>query len=220
MGIRVLLADDQTLIRMGLKAVLRPERDIEVVGESENCRDALEKAVALSPDLVLMDLLTSGGGGIEATRAIKHQCPTTQVLILTVFADPGLFRKAAAAGASGYVLKDISPENLTNAIRAVHSGKTMISPVMARHMMDGLFNGNGATPATTNGHLQGITEREIDVLSGVAKGLSDKEIASNLFLSESTVKTHLRTVYQRLNFRNRAQAAAFAVENHILPRAK
>src|SRR5437588_536566 len=132
---------------MGLKAVLRPERDIEVVGESENCRDALEKAVALSPDLVLMDLLTSGGGGIEATRAIKHQCLTTQVLILTVFADPGLFRKAAAAGASGYVLKDISPENLTNAIRAVHSGKTMISPVMARPMMDGLFNGNGATPA-------------------------------------------------------------------------
>ena len=156
LGIRVLLADDQTLIRMGLKAVLRPERDIEVVGESENCRDALEKAVALSPDLVLMDLLTSGGGGIEATRAIKHQCPTTQVLILTVFADPGLFRKAAAAGASGYVLKDISPENLTNAIRAVHSGKTMISPVMARHMMDGLFNGNGATPATTNGHRPGV----------------------------------------------------------------
>ncbi|HEX9246519.1 MAG TPA: response regulator transcription factor [bacterium] len=219
MAIRVLLADDQTLIRMGLKMVLRPARDIEVVGESENCRDALEKAVALSPDLVLMDFLTSGGGGIEATRAIKHQCPKTQILILTMFADPQLFRKSAAAGASGYVLKDISPENLTNAIRAVHGGRTMISPVMARHMMDGLFNGNGATPATTNGHLQGITEREIDVLTGVAKGLSDKEIASNLFLSESTVKTHLRTVYHRLNFRNRAQAAAFAVENHILPRA-
>jgi len=219
-AIRVLLADEHTLIRMGLKAALRPERDIEVVGESENCRDALEKAVALSPDLVLMDLLTSGGGGIEATRAIKHHCPTTQVLILTVFADPGLFRKAAAAGASGYVLKDISPENLTNAIRAVHGGKTMISPVMARHLMDGLFNGNGAAPASTNGHLQGVTEREIDVLAGVAQGLSDKEIASKLFLSESTVKTHLRTVYHRLSFRNRAQAAAFAVENHILPRVQ
>jgi DNA-binding NarL/FixJ family response regulator len=98
-------------------------------------------------------LLTSEGGGIEATRAIRHQCPKTQVLILTVFADPGLFRSVATAGASGYVLKDISPTNLTNAIRAVHSGRTMISPVMARHMMEGLFNGNGET---TGGRLQGF----------------------------------------------------------------
>ncbi len=215
MTIRVLIVDDQALTRQGLKGALHPESDIEIVGEAEDGRGALEKAVGLQPDVVLMDLMRPGEGGIEVTSAIKQRCPRTQILILTVSPDPYLFRRAAAAGAIGYVLKDISPMNLANGIRAVHNGTTMINPAVARRLVEDLFAGNGAAGISSR-HQYGLTQREIDVLAGVTKGLSDKEIASMLFLSESTVKTHLRTIYHKLKLRNRAQAAAFMVDKGLL----
>lgn len=218
MAIRVLLVDDQILTRLGLRMILQPEKDIEIVGEAENGRDALEKSVALSPEVVLMDLRMPGGDGIEATRAIKQRCPRTQILILTVYADLELFRKAVAAGAVGYVLKDITPANLASAIRAVHNGKTMINPTLVRQMVDALSGNNSIAAINASRGLHGLTQREIEVLAGIVQGLSDKEIASKLFLSESTVKTHLRAIYHRLKLRNRAQAAAFAVENNLLTR--
>jgi len=215
MSIRVLIVDDQALSRQGLRGALHPESDIEIVGEAEDGRSALEQALSLQPDVVLMDLMRPGGGGIEVTSAIKQKCPRTQIFILTVYPDPYLFRRAAAAGAVGYVLKDISPANLASGIRAVHNGKTMINPAIARRLVEDLFAGNGAAWSSP-GHQHGLTQREIDVLAGVAKGLSDKEIASRLFLSESTVKTHLRAVYHKLKLRNRAQAAAFMVDKGLL----
>lgn len=216
MSIRVLVVDDQGLTRRGILSILKPDSDIEVLDEASDGPEALQKAVALQPDLVLMDIMMPGGDGITATRAIKERCPRTQVLILTFSPDPELFRKAAEAGAVGYVLKDISPENLANAIRAVHNGKGMLSPQIAKQMMDGLYSSRHERPATSVRRTHNLTEREVDVLMGLVSGLSDKEIAARLFLSEATVKTHLRTLYRRLKLRNRAQAAAFAVEKGLL----
>lgn len=216
MAIRVLLVDDQVLTRQGVKVVLQPEQDIEIVGEAENGREALEKAVALLPDLVLMDIMMPGGDGVTATRAIRQRCPNTRVLMLTVYADQALFRKAAEAGAGGYVLKNISPTDLADAIRSVHHGGTTLSPVIARQMMNHFFDTRLESGVPTVKRIHGLTQRESEVLVGVAHGLSDKEIAAKLFLSESTVKTHLRMIYHRLKLRNRAQAAAFAVEKGLL----
>lgn len=215
--IRVLVVDDHALMRQGIRATVKGEGDIEVVGEAGSGQDAVEQVAALSPDVVLMDVMMPGGDGIEATRTIKQRSPNTQVLVITVYADQELFRKAVEAGAAGYVLKDISPANLVKAIRAVHSGKTMINPALARKMVDYLFTiGNGPSSAgASRGH--GLTERETDVLIGVAQGLSNKEISSKLFMSESTVKTHIRGIYYKLKLRNRAQAATFAIEKGLLP---
>lgn len=217
MSIRVLLADDQIVTRVGLKALLQPERDIAIVGEAEDGKDALAKAVSLSPDVVVMDMMMPGLDGIEATRAIRQRCPKTQVLILTAYADQDLFRKSAQAGATGYILKDVSPTDLAEAIRTVHEGKTMISPIVARQMVNYLFATRNEPDTVGTPRRHGLTRREIEVLLGVAQGFSDKEIASKLFLSESTVKSHLRAVYHKLKLRNRAQAAAFAVEKDLLP---
>lgn len=215
--IRVLVVDDQPLTRHGIKAILEGEPDIQVVGEAENGQDALNQALALLPDLVLMDIMMPNGDGIEATRAIKQRAPKTQVLMVTVYPDQDLFYKAVGAGAAGYVLKDISPANLAKAIRAVYDGKTMINPDLARKMVDYLFKISGGPDGTTARRVLGLTERETEVLVGVARGLSNKEIAKKLFVSESTVKTHLRVIYHKLKLRNRAQAAGFAIEKGLLP---
>ncbi len=217
MAIRVLIVDDQMLTRLGLKAVLEPVRDLEVVGEAGNMREALEKAVALRPDVALVDVMMPGGDGIETAQAIKQRCPNTEILILTVHADHELFRRAAAAGATGYVLKDIPPANLANIIRDIHGGKTMIYPAIARHMLGDPLNDNGMPTFVALGQRYGLTKRNCDVLLGVAMGLSDKEIASKLMLSKSTVKTHLRNIYHKLKMRNRTEAAAFVVTQNLLP---
>lgn len=220
MPIRVLLVDDQVLTRQGLKAALQLESDIEVLGEADNSRQAVEKAQALHPDVVLMDLMGPGGGGVEATRAIRQRCPGANILILTVYADYDLLRRAASAGAVGYVLKDIAPGNLANGIRAVNAGKTMLNPGLARRLLEDFCELPLPSTPGGAGHPQGITNREREVLAGVARGLSDKEIASSLFLSESTVKSHLRAVFHKLKVRNRAQAAAVIAENGQLSRIK
>lgn len=216
MAIRVLLVDDQILTRMGLREVLKDAQGIEIVGEAENGQEAVARTLELKPDVVLMDLKMPGGDGIEATRAIRQRCPKTQVLILSVYADQELFRSAAAAGAAGYILKDISPMNLASAIRAVQQGKAIINPELARRLLEDFAGHDGATE-TARRRPHGLTDREIEVLAEVTRGLSDKEIAAKLYLSESTVKSHLRAIYRRLRLRNRAQAAAFVMEKNLLP---
>jgi DNA-binding NarL/FixJ family response regulator len=214
--IRVLIVDDQALARLGLRAILEAEQDIEVVGEAGSGREALEKAVALRPDLALVDVIMPGGDGIEAARAIKQRCPNTEILILTVHGDLDLLRKAATAGATGYLLKDIPPTNLVNAIRDIHGGKTMIYPAIARRMVGDYRSGKGMPALTAVGQRYGLTQRKMDVLLEVALGLSDKEIASKLFLSKSTVKTHLRAIFHKLKIRNRTEAAAFVMAHGLL----
>lgn len=218
MAIRVLLADDHVLTRQGLRALLAREPDIEVVAEASSGPEAVELAVRHQPDVVLMDVVMEGGDGIEATRAIRQRCPKTQVLILTVYADHDLFHRAVAAGAVGYVLKDISPQNLVNAVRAVQAGKTMVNPGILRKLVEEMQRRAEEQGVIGIQRRHGLTEREIDVLLAVSQGLSDKEIAARLFLSESTVKTHLRSIYHKLGVRNRAQAAAWAVEKGLAAR--
>jgi DNA-binding NarL/FixJ family response regulator len=220
MSIRVLIVDDQILTRQGLKGVLQSESDVVIVGEAETGGEALEKAISLRPDVVLMDLMGPGEGGIDATRAIRHRCPETQVLVLTSYADHRLLRKSAEAGAVGYVLKDIPPADLVNGIRAVHTGKTAVNSVLCRRLLEDFFNNNGASPALAVGHLHGLTHRETEVLVLVAQGCSDKEIATKLFLSESTIKSHLRAIFHKLKLRNRAHGAAFVAERTLLPKSK
>jgi DNA-binding NarL/FixJ family response regulator len=219
MSIRVLVVDNQTLFRQGVKAVFASDSSIEIVAEAADAGEAVQKAVATNPDLVLMEILLSDGDAIEAIRTIRHQCPRTRVLVLTACVNQETFRKAAAAGAIGYVLKDIEPGNLVNAIQAAHSGRTMLSPTIARQLVDHYFAVSaelGGDHGGVVGQVPRLTKHEIDVLAGVAQGLSDKRIAANLFLSEATVKTRLRAIYHKLGLRNRAHAAVFAVENGLL----
>jgi DNA-binding NarL/FixJ family response regulator len=213
-AIRTLLADDQVLARMGIRVLLEDAREIEIVGEASSGREAIALARDLRPDVVLMDVKMGDGDGIEATRTIREVCPTTQVLMLSVYGDPRLLQRAASAGAAGYVLKDVLPVELIAAIKAVHGGKSMIAPDMARQLMD-QFAVGGAGDAARRGP-SGLTEREMQVLVEVARGLGDKEIATKMCLSESTVKSHLRSVYRRLGIKNRAHAAAHAIEQNLV----
>ena len=217
MGIRVLLLDNQPIFRHGVKVALKSERDIEIIDEAAGANEGIEKAVALSPDLVLMDIMLSDGEGFAAVRAIRQRSPRTRVLILTSCADQASFRNASQAGAIGYILKDIGEANLANAIRAAHNDKTILSPTVARQLIrdfaassdEDLIDAAPSSPRR-------LSQREIDVLAGVAQGLSDKQIAAQLFLSEAAVKTRLRSIYQKYGLRNRAHAAVFSVENGLL----
>lgn len=215
MPVRVMLVDDHEIITAGLRVILQAEHDIAVVGTATSFKEAIRKATELKPDVVLMDVKLSDGSGIEATKQIKESSPDTQVLILTVYDDQDTVLKAVQAGAIGYVLKDIPPENLVRAIRSVHSDRTMINPVIARKLVERLATTEREAVLFNFRRGPGLTEREIEVLKGVASGLSDKEIALKLFLSEPTVKSHLRSVYQKLRIHNRAQAAAYAVKNGL-----
>jgi DNA-binding NarL/FixJ family response regulator len=214
-SIRVLLADDQAVMRRGIRAVLQSANEIEIVGEASDGYDAVKKAQMLQPDVVLMDISMPGADGITATRTIKQRCPQARTLILTVHVDADLFRKAAEAGAVGYVLKDIAPEQLVGAIEEIHRGNGMVSPHVAKQMFNQMFAGRDDGSAGSVRRTYGLTQRQIEILIHLASGLSDKEIGAKVFLSEATVKTHLRTVYRRLKVRNRAQAAVFAVEHGL-----
>jgi len=210
-AIRVLIADDHPLLRYGLRDALGRFGDIEIIGEADTGRTAVAQARELRPEVVLMDLRMPDGDGIEATEEVRRCCPETQVLILTAYGELDLLRRAAAAGAAGFVLKDITTENLAAAIRAVYRGNTMINPGIARQLLEDIAHGGDTGRETAR-----LTDREKEILVNVARGFSDKEMATRLFLAESTVKSHLRDIYRKLEVRNRVQAAAYAIQNNLL----
>jgi DNA-binding NarL/FixJ family response regulator len=216
MGIRVLLVDDQSIILSGLRAILRSEPGIQVVGEAVNGHQAVEKAGTLRPDLVLMDMMMNGQDGATVTKVIRDRFPEIGVLVLTAHADQKLFRRAAEAGAAGYILKDIAPQNLVAAIRAIHSGGAMISPTISKQILQYFSTAKPTADICNGARVFGLTQREVDVLAALVEGLTDKQIGRRLFLSESTVKTHLRSIYRRLRASNRAQAVAVTVEKKLL----
>jgi DNA-binding NarL/FixJ family response regulator len=212
--IRLLLVDDQQLICQGLKAMLSLESDLEVIGIAHNGKAALEQVEALQPDVVLMDLKMPVMDGREATRLICQSFPNTSVLVLTTFDDDGYIVDAMRAGAKGYLLKDMPSEELAQAIRLVQSGYTQLAP----GLMDKLLTGFSAAPATPTPTtqpsklpaLEQLTPREQEVLRLIGKGLTNRDIAQQLFISEGTVKTHVTHLLNRLNLRNRSQLAIYA----------
>jgi DNA-binding NarL/FixJ family response regulator len=218
--IRVLIADDQALLRGGFRMILESQEDIEVVGEAEDGREALEQARALEPDVVLMDIRMPELDGLEATRQLVDADGAPRVLILTTFDLDEYVYEAMKAGASGFLLKEVRPEQLADAVRVVAAGETLVAPAITRRLVEEFVRrrppGSGA-PA----EVSALTERELEVLKLVARGLSNGEIAAMLFLSEATVKTHITHVLAKLRLRDRVQAVVLAYESGlVLPGAE
>lgn len=222
MPVRVLIADDQAVVRIGFRAVLDAVPDIDVVGEAADARVAVESAAELRPDLVLMDIRMPGGGGIEATRRIAELpgAPIRVLMVTSFDVDEWIFA-SLRAGASGFILKDIEPEELIRAVRTVHAGDSLLAPaVTGRLIAEYVRSTPPATPETDHesggaADLAVLTAREREVITLVAAGLSNAEIAAKLFLATSTVKTHVSAALTKWNLRDRAQLVVRAFETGL-----
>lgn len=208
--IRILLVDDQHLIRQGLKALLELEPDLEVVGEGENGQTAIALVASLQPDVVLMDIRMPLMDGVAATRTINQQFPGTKVLVLTTFDDDQYVAEALRCGAMGYLLKDTPSEELAVAIRSVYRGYTQLGPGLVKKIMAQLPINAAPNALSPPPSWDELTPREQEVLRLIAKGASNREIAKSLYISEGTVKNHVTNILNRLNLRDRTQAAIFA----------
>ncbi len=213
--IRVLIADDQDLVREGLRMLLEAEPDLAVAGEAGDGGQALAQARLLDPDVILMDVRMPGMNGIEATSRLVQAGSRARILMLTTFNLDEYVYQALKAGASGFLLKDASREQLTGAVRAVAAGETLLAPAITRRLIEDFCRdpAPGSAPAATAGRL---SERELDVVRLVAQGLSNAEIAARLYLSEATVKSHIARILAKLGLRDRVQIAVHAYENGIV----
>lgn len=208
--IRVLIADDHAVVREGLRNFLQVQEDIEVVGEAADGLEAMKLAHELAPDVVLMDLVMPGADGIEALRGVRAANPAARVIVLTSFADDERVFAAVHAGAAGYLLKDILPRDLANAIRTAHRGEALLHPAVAARLMQEI-----ARPQSRASSPDALTERELSVLKLIARGMSNKEIGRELGVAEKTVKTHVSNILQKLHVADRTQAALYAVRERI-----
>ncbi len=207
--IRIALVDDQALVRSGFRMILEAQDDFDIVGEAENGRDAVDLVGLTAVDVVLMDVRMPELDGIEATARILATKPDTRVLILTTFDLDEYVARALRAGASGFLLKDVRPAQLVDAIRVVAGGDALLAPTVTRRLLDRFASSLDASPSPD---LAGLTERELEILRLVAEGLSNAEIAERLFLGESTVKTHVSAVLRKLGVRDRVQAVIAAYD--------
>ncbi|MFI9810975.1 response regulator [Saccharothrix variisporea] len=212
--IRVLLVDDQELMRMGFRMVLGAQEDIDVVGEAGDGLDAVHLAASLKPDVVLMDVRMPVLDGVEATKRIT-EAGTGKVLVMTTFDMDEYALSALRNGASGFLLKDTPPGDLVSALRAVASGDAVVSPSVTKRLLS-RFLGEGGGELRDASVLEVLTEREREVLVLIAKGLSNTEIARKLFLSEATVKTHVGRILAKLDLRDRVQAVVLAYETGLV----
>ncbi|QFZ23850.1 response regulator [Saccharothrix syringae] len=212
--IRVLLVDDQELMRMGFRMVLGAQEDIDVVGEAGDGLDAVHLAASLKPDVVLMDVRMPVLDGVEATKRIA-EAGTAKVLVMTTFDLDEYALSALRNGASGFLLKDTPPGDLVSALRAVASGDAVVSPSVTKRLLS-RFLGDGGGELRDASVLEVLTEREREVLVLIAKGLSNTEIARKLFLSEATVKTHVGRILAKLDLRDRVQAVVLAYETGLV----
>jgi DNA-binding NarL/FixJ family response regulator len=210
--IRVLLADDQALVRSGFRLILEARDDLEVVGEAEDGREAIALAGRVDPDVILMDVRMPILDGVEATRRLVAGGSRARILILTTFDLDEYVYDAIRAGASGFLLKDVHPPQLVDAIRVVAAGEALLAPTVTRRLLDRFAStlpGGDAEPPPA---LDSLTERELEVLKLLAGGLSNAELAQRLFLSETTVKSHISSVLRKLDLRDRVQAVVLAYE--------
>ncbi len=213
--VRVLLVDDDDLMRAGLTAVLSSDETIDVVGEAPDGRAAVERAIELRPDVVLMDVRMPGLDGIAATRELLTVSPDVRVVVLTTFEQDDYIFGALSAGASGFLLKRTRPEELIAAIHTVAAGDSLLSPSVTRTVIQRVA-GQPAPDATAEARLDELTARERDVLELIARGLSNGEIAATLVIEESTVKTHVRHILRKLRLRDRVQAVIFGYESGLI----
>jgi DNA-binding NarL/FixJ family response regulator len=213
--VRVLLVDDDDLMRAGLTAVLSSDETIDVVGEAPDGRAAVERAIELRPDVVLMDVRMPGLDGIAATRELLAVSPDVRVVVLTTFEQDDYIFGALSAGASGFLLKRTRPEELIAAIHTVAAGDSLLSPSVTRTGIQRLA-GQPAPDAAAEVRLDELTARERDVLELIARGLSNGEIAAALVIEESTVKTHVRHILRKLRLRDRVQAVIFGYESGLI----
>ena len=216
MSIRVLVADDQSMVRAGFRMLLSGQEDLEVVAEASNGLEAVDKAQRFDPDVVLMDIRMPELDGLEATRRILAADRGTRVLVLTTFDLDEYIYEALTAGASGFVLKDDPPEQLIGAIRTVAAGDALLSPAVTKRVIERFTRLSRPTPPSG---LEELTARELDVLRLIAQGLSNEEIGKQLFIGETTVKTHVARVLMKLGLRDRVQAVVLAYESGLaMPR--
>ncbi len=213
MSIRVLVADDQSMVRAGFRMLLSGEPDIEVVGEARNGAEAVRQAARLSPTVVLMDIRMPELDGLEATRRILAVEDAARVLILTTFDLDEYVYEALRAGASGFVLKDDPPEQLLAAIRVVARGEALLSPAVTKRVIEKFTR---IAPPEPPKALDQLTERELDVFRLIARGLSNAEIGQELYISDTTVKTHITHILQKLGLRDRVQAVVLAHETGLV----
>jgi two-component system, NarL family, response regulator LiaR len=208
--ISVLIVDDHAIVRQGLRTFLELQDDITVAGEAANGRAAVEMTAQLKPDVILMDLVMPELDGISAIRQVRALGLPTQVIALTSFVEDAKVISAIQAGACSYVLKDIAPDELVETVRAAHRGEARLHPDVARKLMNQVARPSTPPPAATD-----LTEREVEVVRLVAKGMSNKEIADTLVISEKTVKTHMSSILGKLSLEDRTQLAIFALKNGL-----
>jgi len=216
MSIRVLVADDQSMVRAGFRMLLSSQEDIEVVAEASNGVEAVEKAARFEPTVVLMDIRMPELDGLEATRRILAADDAARILILTTFDHDEYVYEALRAGASGFVLKDDPPEQLLVAIRTVAGGEALLSPAVTKRVIAQFARLPRPTPAR---RLDALTERELEVFRLIARGLSNAEIGKELYISDTTVKTHITHILQKLDLRDRVQVVVLAYETGLFDSA-
>ena len=216
MSLAVLIVDDQALVRAGFRMILEAEQDMEVVGEAADGREAVDEARRLRPDVVLMDVRMPEVDGIEATRRLLGDAADTKAVMLTTFDMDEYVYDALRAGASGFLLKDVPPEQLVAGIRAVASGDALLAPSVTRRVIEEFVRRPPASVRTLPAKLDDLTARELEVLKLIARGLSNAEIATELFVSETTVKTHVAHVLMKLDLRDRVQAVVLAYESGLI----
>jgi DNA-binding NarL/FixJ family response regulator len=214
--IRVLVADDQPLMRAAYGMTLRAEADMEVVGEATDGLEAIEQTRRFHPDVVLMDVRMPGVDGIEATRLLAAEDESTKILILTTFDMDEYVIEALRAGASGFLLKDVRQDELVHAIRVVAGGDALLAPSVTRRLLDTFAQGTPPIGQRGTELLNALTDREQEVLALVGRGLSNEEIATELFLADTTVRTHIRHILSKLNLRDRVQAVVFSYDSGLV----
>lgn len=228
MPIKVLIADDHALLREGLRKILEMEADLQVVGEACDGQDVVEKAAALQPDVILMDINMPNGGGLEATRVIRSRYPAINVVVLTIHDDDEYVVEMVNAGAKGYILKDVAPARVIDAIHRVHEGESFIpSDLMVKVFREfkrgAAFGRKHTQPSadipvlpTATTHLDRLTNRELEVLQAIVDGQTNREIANKLFISEKTVKNHVTNILKKLDLSDRTQAAVYALRHGLV----
>lgn len=214
--IRVLIVDDHTLFRSGIKALLQRQEDFEVVGEAGDGLEGLKRAKSLQPDVVLLDLHMPGIGGREAVKLLAEEVPECNVLLLTVSEDAEDLMETIRAGARGYLLKNIETDFLLNAIRSAARGESVVSPQMTGKLLMGVRMGTGKEGAAQEGDKEKLSPREKDIIALLAKGVSNKEMAHKLNVAESTIKIHVQNILKKLHLTSRVQAAVYAVEHGLV----